>query len=125
MGEMEIGTGIQTGNGLGYTIRRAWSGQGWIYKNVEAFYHAPSQVCYVPEGSDRTYTASDFMELSLGQPEIAEEMFLSVGWECPASWLDEQFRMGELAICPVCGRICQCYPKIMCMHGQEAESDRG
>ena len=90
MGEMESGTCIQTGNGLGYTIRRAWSGQGWIYKNVEAFYHAPSRVCYVPEGSDRTYTASDFMELSLGQPEIAEEMFLSVGWECPASWLDEQ-----------------------------------
>ena len=37
MGEMESGTCIQTGNGLGYTIRRAWSGQGWIYKNVEHF----------------------------------------------------------------------------------------
>ena len=107
MGNMEIGAGE-------YISRWEWSGQGWVYKNPDAFYHVPSEVCYVPEGSDCIYTAVDFMELSLGQPEIAEEMFLSVSWEHPETWLDDQFRTGELNICPDCWRIYQSYNKTAC-----------
>lgn len=104
-------------------VGRLWSGLGWIYKNPEAFYHAPSKVCYVPEDSGGAYTANDFLELSLGQPEIAAEMFQSVGWEHPETWLDEQFRMGELAICPVCGRICQSYMGLMCSYCRETNCE--
>ena len=97
-----------------YIRCREQFGQRWIFKNMEAFYHAPSEICYVPEDLDSGYTADDFLELSMGQPEIAEEMFLSVRGEHPETWLDEQFRMGELAICPICGRIFQCYPELVC-----------
>lgn len=100
-----------------------WSGPGWIYKNPEAFYHAPSEPCYAPEDLDGAYTANDFLELGLGQPEIAVEMFQSVKWEHPETWLDEQFRMGELAICPVCGHICQSYMGLVCQYCRETKCE--
>lgn len=125
MGDEVIGTCIQGAAREGSLVSRSWSGQGWIYKNPEAFYHTPTEVCYVPEAPDCVYTADDFMELSLGQPEIAEEMFLSVGWEHPETWLDEQFRMGELAICPDCGHIYQCYMRLACPHCRNTKMNRG
>ncbi|MCD7907505.1 MAG: hypothetical protein LUH04_07470 [Clostridium sp.] len=124
MKEKAVGTCIQRSGEPEGAVDWAWSGQGWIYKNPEAFYHAPSEVCYVPEAADCFYTANDFLELSQGQPEIAEEMFLSVGWERPETWLDEQFRMGELEICPVCGSIFQCYTGLTCPHCKKMDSDR-
>lgn len=87
---------------------------GWIYKNPEAFYSDPNVVCYVPELSDCTYTGVDFLKMSLGQSEIAEEMFLSVDWQHPETWLDEQFRLGELDVCEKCGRIYQSYDAAEC-----------
>lgn len=116
-------------------IERGSSQRGWIYKNPEAFYSGPFAVCYVPELSDCTYTGVDFLKMSLGQPEIAEEMFLSVGWQHPETWLDEQFRLGELDVCEKCGRIYQSYDEaerrvkleefacnILLMHAQELQS---
>lgn len=117
-----IGTYIPGKDGAGHIIRRDWSGQGWIYKNPAAFYHMPSEVCYIPELSDCIYTADDFIKLSLGQRELAEEMFLSVGWEHPETWLDEQFRMGELAVCPACGSIFQCYIGLTCPYCQDIKN---
>lgn len=95
-------------------IRRGPSQRGWIYKNLAAFYSNPFAVCYIPELSDCTYMGMDFLKLSLGQPEIAEEMFLSVDWQHPETWLDEQFRQGELDVCEKCGRIYQSYGEVEC-----------
>ncbi|PJJ30131.1 hypothetical protein H171_3706 [[Clostridium] celerecrescens 18A] len=93
---------------LGQLQKKCFSKRG-IYKNPEAFYCSLSGVCYIPELAGRRYTGANFLELSLGQKEIAEEMFLSIDGQDPESWLDEQFRIGELAICPVCNRIYQSY----------------
>ena len=95
-------------------IRRGASQSGWIYKNPEAFYSDPFAVCYIPELSDCTYTGMDFLKMSLVQPEIAEEMFLSVDWQHPETWLDEQFRQGELDVCEKCGKIYQSYDEAEC-----------
>ncbi|MDR1549965.1 MAG: hypothetical protein LBT06_15430 [Hungatella sp.] len=93
---------------LGQLQKKCFFKRG-IYKNPEAFYRSLSGVCYIPELAGRQYTGEDFLELSLGQREIAEEIFLSIDGQDPEAWLDEQFRIGELAICPVCNRIYQSY----------------
>ena len=123
MAEKVVKTWIQGGGVVGDIVGRSWSGQRRVYKNPEAFYHAPSELCYVPEDLAGAYTANGFFELSLEQPEIAEEMFQSVEWEHPETWLDEQFRMGELAICPVCGHICQSYVGLMCPYCRETNCE--
>lgn len=123
MAEKVVETCIQGAVWEGDIVGRSWSGLGWVYKNPETFYHAPSELCYVPEDLDGAYTANDFLELSQGQPEIAEEMFQSVEWEHPETWLDEQFRMGDLAICPVCRHICQSYMGLMCPYCRETNCE--
>jgi hypothetical protein len=49
-----------------------------IYKNREAFYRSLFGVCYILELVGRRYTGEDFLELSLGQKEIAEKIFISI-----------------------------------------------
>ena len=93
---------------LGQLQKKCFSKRG-IYNNSEASYRSLSRVCYIPKLAGRRYTGEDFLELSLGQKEIAEEIFLSIDGQDPEAWLDEQFRIGELAICPVCNRIYQSY----------------
>ncbi|WP_186423793.1 hypothetical protein [Lacrimispora celerecrescens] len=93
---------------LGQLQKKCFSKRG-IYKNSEAFYRSLSRVCFIPKIAGRRYTGEDLLELSLGQKEIAEEMFLSIDGQDPEAWLDELFRIGELAICPICNRIYQSY----------------
>lgn len=71
-------------------------------------------MCYIPENNDYGYVRKDFLDLSLGQEEIAEEMFLSCKWQEPETWLDSQFAAGELAICLGCGKIYQSYEQPCC-----------
>lgn len=99
---------FQAAIALGQLQRKCFSKRG-IYKSRKAFYRSLSQICYIPKLAGRRYTGEDFLELSLGQKEIAEEMFLSIDGQDPEAWLDEQFRIGELAICPICNRIYQSY----------------
>ncbi|MDR1547182.1 MAG: hypothetical protein LBT06_01175 [Hungatella sp.] len=84
------------------------------YKDQEAFRHSRDDPCYIPDTAGRCYTGEELLEMSLGQKEIAEEMFLSIAGQDPEAWLDEQFRIRELAICPVCGRIYQSYIEKRC-----------
>ena len=123
MAEKVVKIWIQGAGVVGDIVGWSWSGQGRVYKNPEAFYHVPFELCYVPEDLAGAYTANDFFELSLEQPEIAEEMFQSVEWEHPETWLDEQFRMGELAICPVCGHIRQSSVGLMCPYCRETNCE--
>ena len=67
---------------LGQLQKKCFSKSG-IYKNLEAFYRSLSGVCYILELAGRRYTGEDFLELSLGQKEIAEEMFLSIDGQDP------------------------------------------
>ncbi len=115
-------------------IRKGSSGRGYIsqdamrsgqfqkkcsftnvhYKNPETFDNFLFNVCYFPEIAGRCYTGVDLLEMSVGQVDIAVEMFLSIDGQGLEAWLDEQFRIGELAICTGCGRIYQWYLNPKC-----------
>lgn len=86
-------------------IDRGPSAQGWIFKDEEAFENRPLDVCYVPENSDETYCAQDFIGLCNGQEDFARECFDSVNWQHPETWLDEQYRDNEWGFCPKCEKI--------------------
>ena len=100
-------------NGIPEKIQRGWSGEGWVYKSYPAFERG-EEVCYIPENSNYGYVREDFLNLSLGQEDIAEEMFASCRWQDPGTWIENQFTSGELAACPVCGKIYQSYDRENC-----------
>lgn len=87
-------------------IEREYYGQGMIYKNWEAYYDTanPDRVCYIPELSDSLYTRQDFLNICNGQPEIADQIFEKVDWQCPETLLEEQW-YEELAICSECKKM--------------------
>ena len=90
-------------------IRRGILRQGKVYKNGEAFYKEPERICYVPELTDTPYTRNDFLKLSLGQEDMAEIIFISLDWQEPEAWLEEQYRTGEMDVCRACGHLYESY----------------
>jgi hypothetical protein len=84
-------------------IEREYFGQGYIFKDEEAFYGHPDKPCYVPELSDTAYTRQGLIELCGGREDFATECFQTVDWQHPETWVDEQFRHGEWDTCPKCG----------------------
>ena len=100
---LKVGTYVPETEESGAVIRRDFYRQGWIFKDEEAFLSHADQVCYVPELSDGAYTRQDFMALCNGQEDFATECFRAVDWQCPGTWVDEQYREDEWGYCPVCG----------------------
>lgn len=86
-------------------VEREFYRQGLIFKDEEAYRCRPDAVCYVPELSDATYTAKDFLELCNGQQEFADELFDEVDWQHPESLLEDLMVNSEWVICPGCGRL--------------------
>lgn len=99
-------------------IEREYHGQGYIYKNFEAFNSKSDEICYVPELSTdegetattentTTYNYNDFLELANGfletneesrawckennvkADDIATELFHAVDWQHPETLLNE------------------------------------
>lgn len=103
-------------DGNGEVIERSYFRQGMIFKNPYAFYNEPTQVCYIPETSDTTYTREDFLNMALGDELIAEMIFEAVDWQHPETYLEEQFVMGELDVCKECGKIYESYEVAKCPH---------
>jgi len=92
-------------------------GQGYIYKNFEAFNNKTDEICYVPElcsddkiktvKNSTTYNYNDFLELCQGMYDteegvkewcdknnvtphmIAVDLFESVDWQHPETLLNE------------------------------------
>ena len=83
-------------------LQREFFEQGWIYKDWEAFRNHPDESCYVPELSDKVYTAKDFLRICKGQEEFAEQLFGVVDWQHPDSLMDEWMRNNEWVECPNC-----------------------
>lgn len=96
-------------------IHRAPYGQGYVYKNWKA-YQSGKGICYVPELSDTTYDRNDFVQLCNGQYDIAQEVFESVDWQHPETYLDELFRDEEIDICESCGKWFWSYGLTECPH---------
>ena len=104
-------------------VDRDYYRQGWIFKDEEAFLLHADRVCYVPELSDVCYTRQDFLDICNGQEAFARECFYAVDWQCPETWVDEQYRDLEWGYCPHCekiygmaGEVCACP---VCGHGLE------
>ena len=102
---LKVGTYVPGTEKKETVIQREYYRQGWIFKDEAAFLFHADQVCYVPELSDEGYTRQDFMALCNGQEDFAAECFRAVDWQCPETWVDEQYREDEWGYCPVCGKI--------------------
>ena len=112
---LKVGTYVPETEEKEAVIQREYYRQGWIFKDEAAFLFHADQVCYVPELSDGGYTRQDFMALCNAQEDFAAECFRAVDWQCPETWVDEQYREDEWGYCPVCemiydmaGEVCAC-----------------
>ena len=112
---LKVGTYVPGTEKKETVIQREYYRQGWIFKDEAAFLFHADQVCYVPELSDEGYTRQGFMDLCNGQEDFAAECFRAVDWQCPETWVDEQYREDEWGYCPVCemiydmaGEVCAC-----------------
>jgi len=76
-------------------LEKEFSGQGFIYKNVEAF-NDKKDVCYIPELNDIRYTYSDFLDISKGNINLAKIIFEMVDWQSPEILFNELVDSGEI-----------------------------
>ena len=90
-------------------IERDWYRQGWVVKDEEAFLLHPDQPCYVPELSDTVYTGDEIRRLCNHQEELARACFDLLDWQCPETFIEEQFRDLEWGWCPKCRKIVSLY----------------
>ena len=97
-------------------LQREYFGQGWVFKDWEAFQNRPDAPCYVPELDDAVYTKNDFMALCNGQEEIAEELFYEVDWQSPSTLMNDWEIAGEIATCGNCGKLLMSYSVKKCPH---------
>ena len=102
---MVVGKYIPAIGNKAETIQREFYGQGMIYKNNEAYDSSLDIVCYIPEQSDSKYTHRDFLAMCNEQEEIAQVVFDSVDWQHPETYVDEQFRDQEFAVCEQCHKV--------------------
>lgn len=112
----KIGECIVGANGSLLKLEREYFRQGLVFKDYYAFYHDPKKPCYVPELDDAVYTRENFLNMCGGQEDIAEMIFDAVDWQSPETYLDEQYRDGELADCKKCGKIFESYNVYKCPH---------
>jgi hypothetical protein len=97
-----VGSYTEETNDAPAVIDRDYYGQGWIFKDEEAFLHHHDKPCYVPELHDTAYTKQDFINLCGGREDFAAECFDIVDWQSPETWVEEQFVHGEWDQCPKC-----------------------
>lgn len=85
-------------------IEKEWSGQGYIFKDEEAFLNYEDKVCYIPELSDTEYTRKDIVEICDQQYELAKQCFYGLSWESPDSWVLDTIGSGIWGECKKCCR---------------------
>jgi hypothetical protein len=95
-------------------IEREFYGQGYIFKDEEAYDTGLDNVCYIPELSDAVYTHQSFLDLMDGQEELARDLFDCVDWQHPETLLEEDYINGEYDDCQECGRMFACYDRTEC-----------
>ena len=91
-------------------------GQGFIFKDDEAYETGLDKFCYIPELSDKTYTHQDFLDMVDGQEHLADLLFEEVDWQCPESLMEDYYANGEFDDCPKCKKVFACYKKRECPH---------
>lgn len=71
-------------------------GQGWHYKDCEAFDNKTGKVCYIPELFDDYYTYADFLRISKGNEAVLEYLFEMVDWQRPETLFNDLVLSGEI-----------------------------
>ena len=93
-------------------VFKDWSGEGYIYKNEDAF-NSGKGVCYVPEEGEVGRVAlesaslfyyEDFLKLAGGNKEIAQHIFYTVTWEHPESYAASLPDI-DIIMCERCGYV--------------------
>jgi len=97
-------------------IKREYCGQGYIFKDWDAYKNHLDKVCYIPELSETKYTHRDFLNLCDGQEDIARALFEQVDWQHPETLIKDWYAAGELDNCKECGKMFLCYGKNSCPH---------
>jgi hypothetical protein len=106
-------------------IERGFYGQGYIFKDEEAYNISLDKPCYIPELSDAVYTHQNFLDLMDGQETLARDLFNRVDWQHPETLFEEDYINGEYDYCPVCGRMFACYDETECPHCHSPYEDNG
>jgi hypothetical protein len=97
-----VGKHLKNEDGEDYYVLD-YTEQGMAYKDEDAFWNRPDEVCYVPEAcieqnDDGTwsepiayqgYTGKDILDLCYGNFELAHIVFDTVDWQCPETYLNE------------------------------------
>ena len=108
---MVIGKYIPATGDTEEVVEKEFFGQGFIYKNDEAFRKNMDEICYIPEfsrlscfneetnedveyGSHTKYTRRDFINLCNDNEKLAEMLFDDVDWQHPESLLEEWSECG-------------------------------
>ena len=92
-------------NGKEQIIKREAYGQGFIYKNWINFYENKDEVCYIPELTDQTYTATEILNLCAGDAVFAKDLFEHLDWQHAESLLEDWCVNGEIVECPNCRKL--------------------
>jgi hypothetical protein len=100
-------------------LEREYFEQGYVFKDYNAFEDDPKAPCYVPELTDCYYTKNDFMAICNYQEDIARMVFEAVNWQCPETFIEEQFAEEELCFCENCKKIFESYMVDECPYCKE------
>lgn len=96
---IEIGKRIKTSEGVSYELE--YGGEGYIYKNEDAFLNRPDAVCYIPEyaadgcegwrvpQNEDCFTHNSLLALCKGNEEVCRDLFYSLEWTYPSTLLEE------------------------------------
>lgn len=97
---IKIGNFIPDQGNRSFRIEKGVYGQGYIFKDEEAYERALDLPCYAPELTDACYTHKDFLAMCNWQEDFARMLFDGVSWQPPGMLLDEMFESGEWGYCP-------------------------
>jgi hypothetical protein len=113
---LKVGQYTPAANRAEAVIEREFYGQGYIFKNEDAYDTGLDIPCYIPELSDAVYTRQSFLDMMDGQKELARNLFERVDWQHPETLIEEDFASGEYDSCLECGRMFACYDRTECPH---------
>ena len=83
-----IGNVSVSANSIILAVDKEAYGQGYIFKDENAFYYQPYEPCYVAEHQDVGDVAwcfHSFLELTGGRKALAAYLFESVDWQSPSA----------------------------------------
>lgn len=107
----KVGSYDPAHNGKKAKVEREWYGQGMVFKDEEAYWNRPDELCYMPELVDgpndpsQGYTHNDILAMCNGQEEFAWDCFVILDWQHPGSLIEENFANSEWGYCPKCKKL--------------------